>query len=101
LGDFVTEFAFANGRDALRVAVFLRGSWTDVSHPEGMIPIGMATDPEAWTVLDFSAWRPAVRAGQIRALDSHLLPYIYGFEAALVLGNATQGAESFLNPKPQ
>ena len=101
LGNFATEFAFANGSDALTVAVFLRGSWRDVRHQEGMVPIAMATDPAAWTVLDFSALRPAVRAGRFGALDAHLLSYVYGFDAALVIGNATQGTESFLNQESQ
>lgn len=101
LGNFATEFAFANGREALTVAVFLRGSWRDVSHQEGMMPIAMATDAAAWTVLDFSALRPAVRAGKFGALDSHLLAYLYGFDAALVLGNATAGTELLLHQKAQ
>lgn len=101
LGNFATEFAFANGCDAFTVAVFLRGSWRDVSHQEGMVPIAMATDPAAWTVLDFSALRPAVGAGKFGALEAHLLSYVYGFDAALVIGNATEGTESFLNQESE
>ena len=72
-----------------------------MSHQEGMVPIAMATGPAAWTVLDFSALRPAVRAGKFGALEAHLLSYVYGFDAALVIGNATEGTESFLNQKSE
>lgn len=101
LGNFATEFAFANGHDAVAIAVFLRGPWRDVSRQNGMNPIAMATDAAAWTIIDFSALRPAARANQFGVLNVNLLNYLYGFDAALVIGNATQGSVSFLNGKPQ
>lgn len=90
-GDFVTEFAVANGSKAFSLGTYLRGSWRDVSHQQGLEPIAMATDPVAWTIIDFRALRPAVAAKRFGTLDSNLLMHIYGFDAALVIGDATAG----------
>ena len=94
LGNFVTEFATANNSDAFSVAVYLRGSWRDVSNQKGMSPIASATDPAAWTVIDFRALRPAIHAGKFGPLNPNLLNHIYGFDAALVIGGASSGTDS-------
>jgi hypothetical protein len=94
LGDFVTEFATANGADAFSVGVYLRGAWRDVKTQQGLEPIALATDPTTWTIIDFRSLRPAVTAGQFGALNPNLLAHIYGFDAALVLGGASPGGDS-------
>lgn len=91
LGDFVTEFAVVNGSEAFSLGTYLRGPWRDVSHQQGLEPIALATDPMAWTVIDFRALRPDVAAGKFGALHPNLLSHIYGFDAALVIGAATAG----------
>jgi hypothetical protein len=101
LGNFVTEFATANGTDALTVGVYLRGTWRDVSQQNGLEPIALAADPGSWTVIDLAALRPAVRAGRFGDLNSNLLAQIFGFDAALIIGGATRGTELLLsNPGP-
>jgi hypothetical protein len=94
LGNFVTEFATANNSDAFSVAVYHRGSWRDVSNQKGLSPIAAATDPAAWTVIDFRALRPAVHAVKFGPLNPNLLSHIYGFDAALVIGGASPGTDS-------
>jgi hypothetical protein len=91
LGDFVTEFAVANGADAFSLGTYIRGPWRDVSHQQGLEPIALATDPAAWTIIDFRALRTLVAAGKFGALNPNLLSHIYGFDAALVLGGASTG----------
>lgn len=91
LGNFVTEFATANGAEAFAVGVYLRGTWRDVRTQKGLEPIALAADPAAWTVIDFAAMRPAVAAGRFGPLNANLLAQIYGFDAALVLGGASPG----------
>lgn len=100
LGNFVTEFATANGTEALTVAVYLRGPWRDVSHQKGLEPIALATEPSSWNVIDFAAMRPIVRTGRFGDLDSNLLAQIFGFDAALVIGGASEGTDLLGKSKP-
>jgi hypothetical protein len=60
----------------------------------GLEPIALATDPNAWTIIDFRSLRPAVTAGEFGTLNSKLLAHIYGFDAALVLDSASPGRDS-------
>jgi hypothetical protein len=101
LGDFVTEFATANGTDAFSFGVYLRGAWRDVKTQQGLEPIALATDPTAWTIIDFRSLRPAVTAGEFGTLNSKLLAHIYGFDAALVLGSASPGGDSLFTQSIQ
>jgi len=101
LGDFVTEFATANGADAFSFGVYLRGSWREVKTQQGLEPIALATDPNAWTIIDFRSLRPAVTAGEFGTLNSKLLAHIYGFDAALVLGSASPGGDSLFTQSIQ
>jgi hypothetical protein len=96
LGNFVTEFATANGVEALTVGVYLRGSWRDVKDQKGLEPIALATDPASWTIIDLSALRPTATAGKFGDLNSNLLSHIFGFDAALVIGGASEGTELLL-----
>jgi hypothetical protein len=64
---------------------------TPFSLQKGMSPIASATDPAAWTVIDFKALRPLVSAGKFGPLNPNLLNHIYGFDAALVIGARRQG----------
>jgi hypothetical protein len=101
LGNFVTEFATANGTDAYTVGVYLRGSWRDVKTQPGLRPLELATNPNAWTIIDFRSLRPAVAAGQFGTLKAKLLAHIYGFDAALILGGASRGGDSlFTSTQP-
>ena len=97
LGNFVTEFATANGTEAFSVGVYLRGAWRDVKTQKGLDPIALATAPSAWTIIDFRSLRPPVAAGQFGTLNSKLLAHIYGFDAALVLGGASSGTDSLFD----
>ena len=101
LGNFVTEMATANGQDAFSLGVYLRGPWRDIanSRQKGMNAIAMATDPSSWTVIDFAAVRPAVAAGKFGVLNPNLISAIYGFDAALVIGGASEGRQLILNKK--
>jgi hypothetical protein len=101
LGDFVTEFATANGADAFSFGVYLRGPWREVKTQQGLEPIALATDPNAWTIIDFRSLRPAVTAGEFGTLNSKLLAHIYGFDAALVLGGASPGGDSLFTQSTQ
>lgn len=94
LGDFVTELAVADGTDAFSLGTYLRGSWRDVSQQKGLEPIALATDPTRWTIIDLRALRPAVAARTFGTLNPNLLSHIYGFDAALVIGDATAGTYS-------
>jgi len=96
-GDFVTEFAVANGGEAFSLGTYLRGPWRDVSHQQGLEPIALASDPHAWTVIDFRALRPAVAAGKFGAANPNLLMHIYGFDAGLVIGDASAGTYATVN----
>jgi hypothetical protein len=101
LGDFVTEFATANGADAFSLGVYLRGAWREVKTQPGLEPIALATDPNAWTIIDFRSLRPAITAGEFGILNSKLLAHIYGFDAALVLGSASPGGDSLFTQSTQ
>jgi hypothetical protein len=101
LGNFVTEFATANGTEAFSVGVYLRGAWRDVKTQKGLEPIALATAPSAWTIIDFRSLRPPVAAGQFGTLNSKLLAHIYGFDAALVLGGASSGTDSLFDKPVQ
>jgi hypothetical protein len=96
LGDLVTEFATANGTDAYTVGVYLRGLWRDVKTQQGLRPVELATDPNAWTIIDFRSLRPGVAAGQFGMLNAKLLVQINGFVAALIPGGASAGGDSLL-----
>ena len=85
LGNFVTEFATANGADAFSVGVYLRGPWRDVKTQKGLEPIALGTDSAGWTIIDFRSLRPAVAGRRFGRLNPSLLAHIYGFDAALVL----------------
>lgn len=100
LGNFVTELATANGADAFSIGVYLRGTWRDVTTQKGLEPIALATDPAAWTIIDFRSLRPTIAAGQFGPLNAKLLAHIYGFDAALVLGGASPGTD-LLNKSAQ
>jgi len=94
LGNFVTEFAIANGSEAFSIGVYLRGPWRDVASRKGLEPLAMATDPGAWTLIDFRPLRQAAAAGQLGALNPNLLREIYGFDAAFVFGPASAGTHT-------
>ena len=96
LGNFVTEFATANGSEAFVIGVYLRGPWRDVANRKGLEPLAMATDPGAWTLIDFRPLRQAAAAGQFGALNPNLLREIYGFDAALVFGPASAGTDTLV-----
>jgi len=98
LGNFVTEFATANGMEAYSLGVYLRGPWRDVVQQKGLEPIALATDAGAWTIIDFRPLRARVATGEFGKLDPTLLANIYGFDAALVLGGATAGTDALLHP---
>jgi hypothetical protein len=100
LGNFLTEFATANGMQSFTLGVYLRGQWRDVAQQQGLEPIALATDPLAWTIIDFRALRPAITAGRFGTLDANLLMHIYGFDAALVLGSASEGTYTRLTGSP-
>jgi len=96
LGNFVTEFAIANGAEAFSIGVYLRGTWRDVKTQKGLEPIALGTDSAAWTIIDFRSLRPAVAGGRFGPLNPKLLANIYGFDAALVLGGASPGTDLLL-----
>ena len=96
LGNFVTEFAIANGAEAFSIGVYLRGTWRDVKTQKGLEPIALGTDSAAWTIIDFRSLRPAVAGGRFGPSNPKLLANIYGFDAALVLGGASPGTDLLL-----
>lgn len=91
LGDFLTEFATANGNDSITIGVYLRGAWRDVATQKGLEAIAAATDPAAWTIIDFRSMRSQLSSARLGKLDPNLANHIYGFDAALVIGGATPG----------
>jgi len=101
LGNFVSELATFNGTESFALGVYLRGPWRDVENSrwKGLRPIGLATDAALWTIIDFRGLRPEVSSGKFGTLDPELLRAIYGFDAALVIGGAAQGTETFLEQK--
>ena len=96
LGNFVTEFAIANGAEAFSIGFYLRGTWRDVKTQKGLEPIALGTDSAAWTIIDFRSLRPAVAGGRFGPSNPKLLANIYGFDAALVLGGASPGTDLLL-----
>lgn len=101
LGNFVTEFATANGTQALTVGVYLRGPWRDVSTQDGMKPIALATDPTKWSVIDFRPVRAFVAGRRLGTINPNLLSHVYGFDAGLVIGDATSATSSILDKAAQ
>lgn len=96
LGNFVTEFATANGTQAFTVGVYLRGPWRDVAAQDGMKPIALATDPAKWSIIDFRSVRPVVAGSRLGGINPNLLSHLYGFDAALVIGPATPATYTIL-----
>lgn len=101
LGNFVTEFATANGTQALTLGVYLRGPWRDVSTQDGMKPIALATDATKWSVIDFRPVRAIVAGSRLGAIHPNLLSQIYGFDAGLVIGDAKPATYTILEKGAQ
>ena len=92
LGDFVTEFALANGEDALSIAIFIHGSpnkWREVGEWQGMRPFGMAASADHWMLIDFRPIREEIFAHEFGPLSPTMRSYIFGFDAALIIANAS------------
>src|SRR6185437_11498077 len=104
LGNFVSDLATANGMQSFSVGVYLRGTWRDIeffSRLHGVKPIALATDPNQWTIIDFRPLRAAAAGGQFGSLDPDLAMTIYGFDAALVIGPASEGSWTMLLTRNQ
>jgi hypothetical protein len=101
LGNFVTEFATANGHEAFDLAVFIHGSpgeWREIGKWPGMKPFAMAAGSKGWTLIDFEPLRAAAIGGDFGTLNSNLRSYIFGFDAALVMGNASPASYHVADP---
>ncbi|PYT77065.1 MAG: hypothetical protein DMG40_24705 [Acidobacteria bacterium] len=96
LGNFVTEFATANGTQALTVGVYLRGPWRDVATQDGLKPIALASDTASWSVIDFRPVRAVVAGGHLGTIQPNLLSHLYGFDAGLVIGGASPATYTVL-----
>lgn len=92
LGDFVTEFAAVNDQDALSIAIFIHGSpnkWREVGEWTGMRPFAMAASGDHWMLIDFRPIRDEVFAHEFGPLSPTMRSYIFGFDAALIIVNAS------------
>ena len=90
LGGFATELGIANGARSFSLATGL------VGEPEGATPLGegdpqyapltAAGDPNGWRVVDFRPLRPLIHAGKVEGVTPELERWIFGFDAALLIG---------------
>lgn len=91
LGNFVSELARANGRDAVHVAMYLNnasGSYGVLSQYADYRPLADAGDPTGLVLLDLRPLRPYAHAGRLEGLTAEQRRVIFGFDFALLMGGA-------------
>ena len=49
-------------------------------------PLAAAGDPNGWRVVDFRPLRPLIHAGNVEGVTPELERWIFGFDAALLIG---------------
>jgi hypothetical protein len=96
LGDFVSQFAVAEGAHSFHVAVFPNNAsgYGDLASWQDSTPrlLASRTRPTEWTVIDLRALRPVydrlVPSSLSAAQRENLHRWVFGFDAALFVGGA-------------
>lgn len=92
LGGFAASVAKLRGSEAFSLATALVGD------PENGTPLGAAGsglaslaaagDPHGWRVVDLRPLRPLIHAGLVEGVTPELERWIFGFDAALLIGDS-------------
>jgi hypothetical protein len=90
LGTFLSEFARANGSQALFIWTGLVNEpgdvWTLHDTPE-YVPIAKAGTTDSWWIVDVRPIRALVAAGQVADINDEMRKVIFGFDYALLIGS--------------
>ncbi len=96
LGNFVGEFARANGMKSFHLAVYANnppGSFRGVPKDSWLKTLADVAPEGKWTVIDLRPLRDYWYAGKIK-LPAELREVIFGFDAALMIGGAKPGTHA-------
>jgi hypothetical protein len=91
LGDFVAAMARGRGRTSFHLAtalVTLEDGEESLGEAPAYAALAAAGDPAGWRVVDFRPLRPLAHAGAVTGLTAELRKWIFGFDAALLLGRS-------------
>jgi hypothetical protein len=101
LGEFVHEFAIANGSKSFHLVAWLvndPGTYWSLSEDPAYALLAKVGSTKEWTIVDLRPLRDLWYAGKLNALSPDLRRTIFAFDAALLIGNGTRGTYDRLRP---
>ncbi len=94
LGNFVSEFAIANRKKALLIALYVNnesGDYSVMSSYPNYKVFADAAPADQWSVIDLRPLRKYAHAGKLEGGNPDFNRIVFGFDAALVIGGGTRG----------
>ena len=94
LGNFLNQYALANGRTAFHLVVWLvnePGTYWTLGDDPSYLPLARTGSPSMSYVVDFRPLRDLWYAGKLRALSADLRDAVFGYDAVLLLGSGSRG----------
>lgn len=94
LGNFLREFAVANGRTSFHLVVWLvnrPGDYWTIGDSPAYLPLARMGTPSSWTIVDFRPLRSLSYAGKLPEISSELQKAIFAYDAVLLLGSGRRG----------
>lgn len=101
LGNFVSEFARANGATSLSIWISLmnregEGWWSLSDYPEYR-PLPDVADPDLWILIDLRPLRSWIMAGRIRGLPQEFTDLVFAYDLALMIGGGSRATTTRLH----
>ena len=100
LGDFVSQFAIANGSRSYHIAVWPNNANTDYGGDSSVALLAAHAPRTGWTLVDLRALRPdyaKLTSDMSPAQRDYFRRWIFGFDAAVFIGGLQRGTWA-LNP---
>lgn len=94
LGDFLHEFAIANGRESFHLVAWPvnePGNYWSITDDPAFRALGRAGSTKESVIVDLRPLRDLWYAGRLRALDREMVKWMFGYDAVLLIGGGTRG----------
>jgi hypothetical protein len=102
LGEFVREFAIANGEKSFHLVAWLvndPGTYWSLSESAGYELLARVGSTKEWTLVDLRPLHDLWYGGRLKALSRELRDTIFAYDAVLLIGNGTRGTYDQLRPR--
>lgn len=103
LGNFLHEFALANGGQSFHLVIWLvnrPGDYWTLGDTPDFRSLANVGSPDSWYVVDFRPLRALAYEGKLRAMSMELRKAVFAYDAVLLLGSGRPGTYDSLARRP-